>query len=741
MPAAIYGTDGDDDLTVTASSYSTMSNQVLFGLDGNDILRSGAPYSGYSGDFHGGRGDDTYILNLWADVVIEEADEGIDTIYTVGYHPLGFYTLPPNCENLVYTGIPEYDTSIPGKYNPGPHSSLRGNALDNRMTGGAYDDHFRGGGGNNHFDGGGGWDSLYLDDGGNGAFVDLRTGTVINGFGGSDTFVDIEEFVGGAYADVMIGDELANRLHGMGGSNEIDGGGGNDWITGDGILRGGDGNDILSGNGFFDGGTGNDYMVSYGGGGAMHDTYVVDSLGDRIEDHGGFNTVILNLAGTYEMKGVSYFDNTRSDTWISHLIANFDGTTVIANHLHNDLRGSDGSQTFRGLGGDNAIDGGAGVDTADYSTATQILTIDLNEGRATRNGFGGADTLANIENVIGTGLGDTIVGSVADNRLEGGGGADVLAGLGGNDVLVGGAGGPGGAANELLGGLGDDTYYQSAAGDSLYEAAGEGTDTVFTTLAYLALRDNFENLTYDGAASFAGAGNGLANILRGGAVGDQLSGLGGGDFLHGLGGDDSLSGGAGAANTLFGGAGNDLYYVEAAGDSVVELAGEGADMVLTALSQLIMAGNVEALVYTGAGSFFGLGNAGNNSIVGGSGADALYADSGADLLIGGSGADELHGGAGADQFRYLGGETGLDRILDFQSGADRILLSGAFYSPTGTVAFVNGSSATSASSAFLYDAGTGILSFDADGNGAGAAVQIAQLNMGMSLAAGDFGFF
>ena len=163
-------------------------------------------------------------------------------------------------------------------------------------------------------------------------------------------------------------------------------------------------------------------------------------------------------------------------------------------------------------------------------------------------------------------------------------------------------------------------------------------------------------------------------------------------------------------------------------------------MVVTALSQFIMADNVEALVFIGSGAF-GLGNAGNNSIVGSDGADTLYAGAGDDRVIGRSGADELQGGAGADQFGYIGGETGLDRILDFQSGADKILLFGDYYDPTATVDFVNGTSATSANSTFLYNSGTGIVSFDADGTGAGAAVQIAQLNPGTIVAAGDFGFF
>lgn len=692
MPV-ITGTNGNDDLT------GGPGGDTILALDGNDILRSG---TGLPGEFHGGRGDDTYFLTR-GDTVVEQANEGTDTVNTNAAE----YVLPANVENLTFTGS--------GAFRG------HGNGLNNKLTGGAGDDRLSGGAGNNQFDGGAGSDWVLYDGAGiSSVIVNLASGQGTNGLGGADTYVRIENVLGSTASDIIRGDGNPNILLGKGGFDQLDGGGGNDTIVGSGSLLGGTGNDTLtagSGNDVLDGGTGIDTMS----GGLGNDTFFVDSLLDAMTDDGGTDTIILNLGGTYTMPSGS----------IENLIANFGSTLVIANSLNNQLSGGAGGQVFRGLGGNNRIDGGADVDAVDYSTAGQAVSVFLNHGTASNNGFGGADTLSNIEGVIGSDFNDTIFGDGGSNRLQGGNGADILVGLGGDDILDGGAGGPGNSFNEMIGGEGDDQYIQSAAGDTLYEAAGEGTDTVFTTLASLSLRDNFENLTYGGSASFAGAGNDLANVIRGKLAADQLSGLGG---------DDILYGDAGAANTLIGGAGNDVYVSEASGDSIVEAAGGGADMVITALSQFVLADNVEALVFTGNGAL-GLGNAANNSMVGSDGADRLYAGAGDDRVIGRSGADELQGGAGADQFGYLGGETGLDRILDFQSGADQILLSSAFYKPTGTVAFVNGSSATSANSTFLYDAATGIVSFDADGNGAGAAVQIAQLNPGTIVAAGDFGFF
>jgi Ca2+-binding RTX toxin-like protein len=687
--AVITGTNGNDDLT------GGSGGDTILALDGNDILRSG---TGFPGEFHGGRGDDSYFLTR-GDTVVEAANEGIDTVNTNAAE----YVLPANVENLAFTGS-------------GPFRG-HGNALNNKLTGGADDDRLSGGAGNNQFDGGAGSDWVLYDAAGiSSVIVNLASGQGTNGLGGADTYVRIENVAGTTSSDIIRGDNNANILLGNGGFDQLDGGGGNDTIVGSGSLIGGAGVDLLtggSGNDVLDGGIGGDTMS----GGLGNDTFFVDSLSDVLIDDGGTDAIILNLGGTYTMPAGS----------IENLIANFGGILVIANSLNNQLGGGGGSQVFRGLGGNNRIDGGADVDFVDYSTAAQAVSVFLNHGTATNNGFGGVDTLSNVEGVIGTDFNDTIYGDGASNRLAGGNGADVLVGLGGDDLLDGGAG----ASNEMIGGQGDDQYTQSAAGDTLYEAAGEGTDSVFTTLAFLSLRDNFENLSYGGSASFTGAGNDLANTIRGGLAADQLSGLGG---------DDILYGNAGAANTLIGGAGNDVYVSQTSGDSIVEAAGGGADMVVTALSQFVLADNVEALVFTG-GAAFGLGNAGNNSMVGSDGADTLYAGAGDDRVIGRSGADELQGGAGADQFGYVGGETGLDRILDFQSGADKILLFADYYDPTATVDFVNGTSAQSANSTFLYNSGTGIVSFDADGNGAGAAVQIAQLNPGTIVAAGDFGFF
>lgn len=110
----------------------------------------------------------------------------------------------------------------------------------------------------------------------------------------------------------------------------------------------------------------------------------------------------------------------------------------------------------------------------------------------------------------------------------------------------------------MLGGMGDDIFYVDAAGDSVVEGAGRGTDGVFSTITH-TLAANVENLVLLASATpdIDGTGNELANALVGNADANVLSGLAGHDFLAGFAGNDTLIGGTGS-DVLAGGAGDDL---------------------------------------------------------------------------------------------------------------------------------------------------------------------------------------
>ena len=199
---------------------------------------------------------------------------------------------------------------------------------------------------------------------------------------------------------------------------------------------------------------------------------------------------------------------------------------------------------------------------------------------------------ANLEKLVLTGTGDlTGTGNALDNSLFGTAGRNLLIGLGGNDILDGGAG-----ADTMVGGIGNDTYTVDDIRDVIVEAAGEGTDSVRSTIGY-TLGADLENLTLLGTAAIGGMGNALANRLTANDAGSRLHGLGGNDTLTGGAGNDFLDGGTGA-DSMTGGAGDDLYIVDSATDRVVEAAGGGNDVVYAAITYTLGA-NFEKLVLTG----------------------------------------------------------------------------------------------------------------------------------------------
>ena len=143
--------------------------------------------------------------------------------------------------------------------------------------------------------------------------------------------------------------------------------------------------------------------------------------------------------------------------------------------------------------------------------------------------------------------GQHIIGS---NVVTGGAGDDMLIGGAGDDVIDGKTG-----ADTMSGGLGDDTYVVDNVGDVVLENAGEGKDTIVSSVSY-TLAAGVENLTLTGNSAINGTGNELDNVLIGN----------------------------GADNILTGGAGNDTYVVDSVSDVIIENAGEGTDKVESAIT-------------------------------------------------------------------------------------------------------------------------------------------------------------
>jgi Ca2+-binding RTX toxin-like protein len=156
--------------------------------------------------------------------------------------------------------------------------------------------------------------------------------------------------------------------------------------------------------------------------------------------------------------------------------------------------------------------------------------------------------------------------------------------------------------------------------------------------------------------------------LDGGAGDDQLYGGAGQDELIGGGGNDLLDGGAGT-DTMTGGVGNDVYVLDA-GDTLVELAGQGVDEVRTALgsrtdfAQMFTLGaDLENLTGTSAEGQGVYANALDNVVVMGAGGDlVVLQDGGNDRVSGGGGDDFLHWGASFTNADRADGGTGYDTV-------------------------------------------------------------------------------
>jgi Ca2+-binding RTX toxin-like protein len=543
----------------------------------------------------------------------------------------------------------------------------------------------------------------------------------IEGTPGDDTLA------GTSGNDTMTGLDGADRLSGGAGFDLIRGGRGDDWLYGD------DGADRLFGdqdNDVLEGGLGDDSLV--GGDGA-----------DTLIGGNGFDT----------LEGGAGNDALRSG----------DGAST--------LLGGDGDDSLfaDGATSDAVYDGGAGADRISLALPSGSL-LDLSTTE--RQTVGGKSfQLIDIESVMGPFGDSTIIGSSADNELDGGG---RLEGRDGNDRFQ-------THLNETdqdytddvtcLGGAGDD-YAEWQLGDLVFDG-GEGSDTFALPISgFFSLSDssehevvegltfrvmNIENLLCGGGEDTI-HGTSAANRIDGGDGGDWLVGFAGADRLEGGGGMDVVEGGgdndritdrSGIRNvlrgddgqdTLTGGTGDDtldggsgLDWVDfsaATSATVVDLgltvgqytnAGAGRDK-LVAIEGLL--GSAFADTLTGSERseiLYGLDN--RDSLSGGGGSDTLNGGGKKDVIVGGEGADFLTGGGGKDWFVYRSAIESVGRsrdlIYDLAKG-DRIDLSAidANIKKAGDQSFVLASTFTGPGQAVLsYDMASDLTSLTLYANG------------------------
>lgn len=602
--------------------------------------------------------------------------------------------------------------------------------------------------------------------------VDGYSGTYSGGAGFSVDYTGIERFeitTGSAADSITTGD-----------SHDIVNGG-----AGDDIIVTGGGNDSLIGD------VGADSMT----GGAGNDTYYLDEAGDTITEAVGegrdvaYTLLSYTLAAGVSVDVLSAFSNTSQyfldltgNELDNQLIANLGDNVLTGNDGNDVLDARDGFDTLIGgagndllLGGADRDDmtGGTGDDTYGVDDADDVLHEAVGEGNdrviasisyilALGEEVEAIDLKTPTDtaalNLTGNEFGQTITGNDGVNRLFGGNGADVLFGRAGNDLLAG-----EGGFDIMWGGLGDDSYYMTGSADEIHENVGEGFDSLFVDFSYVLPNVTDANgaivapvsIEFLSTASQAGTdainltgnvgdnqiyGNEGANTLIGSLGNDLLVGLGGNDNLQGGENADILDGGSGA-DTMDGGAGGDTYYVDNAGDVIVDTANGGAGDVLYAGVSYVLSpvALVEVISTISLAATTAIDLTGSNS------SNIIYGNAGNNMLDGKGNQDTLVGLGGADTFAFTTalGPTNVDNIGDMVSGTDRIALDDAIFSglAPGALdpnAFRAGSAAQDADDRIIYDSSTGLVYFDDDGSGSHAKIAFAYVGVGTALAASDF---
>jgi serralysin len=344
--AILDATSGLATLTGNELANVLTGNQLanlLAGGAGNDSLH------GLGGDdsLYGGSGDDSYFVESSADLTIELAGEGSDSV-----RASVSWTLADHVEHLFLLGTAALDGSGNGLAN-----TLAGNSGANTLLGLAGNDVLLGNGGDDWLDGGPGNDVLNGGLGNDTYVIDSATDSITDG-GGIDTIM--VDYATAAYtlgsgiehgslgeaagAARLSGNGGANRLTGNGLANVLDGGFGNDW------LDGGAGADSLSG-------------------GSGNDTYRIDDVGDRIVESsfgsfGGIDRVIVALdTGTsYTLRAGLEQAELEDGSSVLNLVGNAAANLLQGNAGDNLLRGSQGADTLAGGAGNDILNGGAGAD-------------------------------------------------------------------------------------------------------------------------------------------------------------------------------------------------------------------------------------------------------------------------------------------------------------------------------------------------------------------------------------------
>ena len=449
---------------------------------------------------------------------------------------------------------------------------------------------------------------------------------------------------GNALDNIITGGNGNDMLYGGGGADQFFGGAGRDTVS---YLDSTVAVNINLKTGVNSGiGAGDTYnSIEVIAGSKYNDTFVVDSRISGVDGGEGFDTV------DYSTSAAAVNIDIRPGTSLPGVGGDSQGVTLtnvekVIGSAFNDTFTTD-AYLFA------TYDGGAGDDIY-YVNGGGVTVIEQVGGGndEVRVSYKDHTLAANVERLTYTGTGTfTGWGNATDN---------IITGVNGNDMLYG-----GGGADQFFGGAGRDTvsYLDSTVAVNINLKTGVnsgiGAGDTYNSIEVIAGSKYNDTFVVDSRISGVDGGEGFDTVDYSTSAAAVNIDIRPGTSLPGVGGDsqgvtltnvekvigsafnDTFTTDAYLFATYDGGAGDDIYYVNGGGVTVIEQVGGGNDEVRVSYKDHTLAANVERLTYTGTGSFTGVGNAIDNIITGGNGNDLLYGGGGADQFIGGGGMDTV----------------------------------------------------------------------------------------------------
>ncbi|WP_293778275.1 hypothetical protein, partial [uncultured Oxalicibacterium sp.] len=396
--------------------------------------------------------------------------------------------------------------------------------------GSAFDDTFVADPSSKHFDGGsGGFDTVQYDRFLSAVTIDAQrnVGGAVTSVGDannlptySQSYTNIDKFVGSAYGDLFIASDRADTFDGLGGVDTVtyaadtvgvvvnlvtgEGSGSGSLADGDRLLNienviGGSGNDLFYANdaaNVFNGGSGGSNTVDYSystTGGVIVDLFHANGVGtsggfaqgDRfvnIQNVIGttFDDVFVASADANHFDGgiggrnrVSYANDTVGVTVdLANGTGSGAGSLAAGDTFVNiqDATGGSGNDTFIASNEANRFDGGSGSNTVSYAASNAAVTVDLMTGNGS-GGYASGDVYINIQNVIGSTYDDLFYANAAANAFNGNGGNDTISYAKANDGN--------GVTVDLNAGVGTGGFAEGDTYQGIQNAVGTAYDDTF----------------------------------------------------------------------------------------------------------------------------------------------------------------------------------------------------------------------------------------------------------------------